>query len=1186
MTMTLPKNRPRCVIAIGGSAGALDAYERFFKALPEDIDAAIVVLQHMDPEKKSLLHELLGRMTKLPVHLAKNGEAIQAGHVYALEPGITLALSRGLFVGRPNMDTEDRRHPIDHFFSSLATEYGSHAVGVVVSGTGSDGTNGLRLIQEAGGRTLVQVPSEAKFDGMPESAISEGVVDQIMPVAEIARTLSNFIECAPTPITEVDHSVELKLICEILHRKTGHDFSSYKKSTVARRVERRLQANLIPTLSAYIEFLEKDLAEPRALLRDLLISVTQFFRDPEAFSALQDSAIPRLFERARESKSVRVWVPACATGEEAYTIAILLKEYQRRNNRTEELQIFATDIDRTGLEFARQGVYPQSVSEQVPEEYLTRYFRKHERGLQTTKELREICIFSEHSLLKNPPFSRIDLISCRNLFIYWEPELQNRILPLFHYALNPSGFLFLGPAENVTTTTELFRPMDKKNRIFQKLGSVSRNHPVFSVSHLAQKTPMPAELVSIVGEREPGRIISSLLLENFSPPAFVISEHGEIAFYSGKTGKYLEPPTGVPSNNIFDVIARPLRPELHALVHQSIKTQTEAFYPSLTYEKEGSIVAVKITVRPMGEFPEGSGLYLVVLQEIISPKSKDEALQQGLTLPDESSRVRQLEAQLQDTREHLQSTIEEVKSSNEELLSMNEELQSANEELQTSKEELQSTNEELETVNSELSKKVEELDVSNSDLQNFFQGSQVPILFLDREFRIQKFTPAATRIFRLIPGDLGRGITDITSFLEDTDFSRDFDQVLQSLQPLEKELRTKDHGCWFIMRVGPYRTVNNVIAGVVVTFSDVTELKKAQESNNRLAAIVESSSDAIISKNLNSIVTSWNEAAEAMFGYRAQEIIGRPITTLFPEERLHEEKMILSAIFKGEKVSHYETERLTKDGTKLQVSVSVSPIKDVSGKIIGAAKIVRDITAQKETENALKEAVRSRDEFLSIASHELKTPLTSLKINIQMRKRSALAKDASAFTFDKLVHMTESDDRQINRITHLIDDMLDITRIQTGKLAINPTPVELCSLVKEVADRYTEQLAAARCELSIDPCMPIHGEWDHFRIEQVVTNLLNNAIKYGAGRPINIKVEQTGDTARISVKDYGIGIAKEDQKRIFEQFERAVRPNEVSGLGLGLYIVTQILKAHAGSIHVISEVGKGAEFIVELPLKS
>lgn len=1546
------KNALKCIVAIGGSAGALEAFERFLRALPTDINAAIVVLQHMDPAQKSLLPELLAKKTDRPVFVAGHGTTPQPGHIYVSEPGRVLELQKGHFVSRTIESDEERRHPIDFFFRSLAQNFGTHAIGVVVSGNGSDGTSGLRYIQEAGGRTLVQRPAEARYSGMPQSAILADVVDMVMGIEEIARSLARFVECEDTVVSEVEHAEELVRVCQILLSRTGHDFSAYKKSTVARRVERRVSANFVPNLSTYIELLEKDPLEPQALLKDLLISVTHFFRDREAFEALREKVIPRLFENVRRGEAVRVWVPACATGEEAYTLAILLKEHLLRLGRAVPLQIFATDIDRSALEYARQGYYPLSIVDNIPAELLDRYFKRDDGGYRANQELREICIFSEHSLLKNPPFSRIDLISCRNLFIYWEPDLQNKILPVLHYALNTDGYLFLGPAESVASTADLFRTVDKKHRIFQRNEVVSRGHlflPISFANATGRESVELARKLQASGDREVSRAIISSLLEDFAPPAFVITEHGEIAFYSGRTGKYLEPPTGEPSNVIFDVIRRPLRPELHALVHKCVRSRVEVTHPSLTFESDGAIQSVRLSVRPLPELTPGLSFYLVVVQELGPAKSKEEALREGVTLVSTDAIVQQLEGELRDTREHLQSTIEEVRSSNEELLSMNEELQSANEEMQTSKEELQSTNEELETVNAELSRKVDELDELNSDLQNFFNSAQIPIVFLDTKFNVQKFTPAATRIFRLIAADVGRAISDIVSHLEFEDLSADFSRVLDTLQTVERQLRSKDGKAYFIMRASPYRTVNNVINGVVATFSDVTELKKAQESESMLAAIVEHSSDAIIARDLAGTVTSWNAGAERIFRFKREEALGKPISLIIPADKRDEFKRLEQSVLDGNIVQNVETERVRKDGTRIAVSKTMSPVLNDDGSCVGLSVIYRDvtelrkiqetrsqlasiveyssdaiiardlagnvtswnagaerifqysvheaigkpitqiiptdkrdefrhlerkvlngeivqgidtervrkdgvriavsktmspildskgemtglsviyrdisakkraeelaqrsldqlldtlesmgdayfaldrewrivrvnsnqerisgvrressvgrsfwdvfpaavnlkywteyhramkdriavhfeeyyaplklwteadayptkdggivvffrdITERKRSEKAVQEAndqfrtladampnlawiahadgfiywynrrwyeytgttpsqmegwgwqrvhdpdmlpkvmeswrlsietgapfemtfplrgadgqfrwfltrvtplkdsqgkvvrwfgtntdvdeqrkareelraaVSTRDEFLSIASHELKTPLTSLRIQAQLRKRNLLKGDASAFSPEKIKKMVEADERQINRITRLIDDMLDVVRISSGKLTVNPEPVDLCAVVEEVIDRLAEQAESAGCTIEMDQCENANGQWDHFRIEQVVTNLLTNAMKYGEGKPVHIRVDRKPGRVILEVRDQGIGIAEEDQTRIFQQFERAVSSSEVSGLGLGLYIVKQILDAHGGSIRVKSRPGQGSTFIVELP---
>jgi two-component system, chemotaxis family, CheB/CheR fusion protein len=974
---------------------------------------------------------------------------------------------------------------------------------------------------------------------------------------------------------------QLAEICRLLVRHTGHDFSGYRATTLTRRVDKRLQARRVSS-AEYVEILSRDASEAQALLADVLVSVTSFFRDPEAFAALVTSALPALIDHARNAGVLRAWVPACATGEEAYSLAILLKDEMRARDLDIPLQIFSTDIDRPALERARLGQYPATIAEQVPPAQLDRYFRPFEDGYRVVPELREACLFSEHNLAKDPPFSRLDLVSCRNLFIYFTPNLQSRVIPTFHYALRADGFLFLGPSENMADTSETFRVVDAKHRVFVRLPGERPLRPAaFEGRGRGAVAAAPAQLQPF-SERDVVRRIATALLEHHAPPAIVVNAQSEVLFYSGRTGRYLEAPTGGASRNLFDLLHRPLRGEVHALLHRALQTGETAERPALVVELDGAVVTMNLVVRPLPASGAGQPIYIVVFAPIAPPRTPDQAIEQGLAITRPDAALQDLEAELRDTRDHLQSTIEEVRSYNEELLSMNEELQSTNEELQTSKEELQSTNEELETVNSELTRKIDELDHAHGDLQNFFANTQVPTIFLDEQLCIRSFTPVTSLLFSVIAADIGRPLSDIATPLDDLRLAEARDEVFRTLQPIEREVTTRDGKQQFILRVSPYRTLGNRIDGLVVTFVEVTELVKSHAARDRLAAIVDSSDDAIIGKDLQGTVTSWNEGAERMFGYTAGEMVGTPIYRIVPTEHPEDVARILHAIQNGERVSHYETVRLRKDGQPVHVSLSVSPVRDQAGRVVGASKIARDIGAQKRAEEGLQRALRLRDDFISIASHELRTPLTAMKITTDLMSRHATA-GQDAWPSDRAATASQRLARQVERLATLIDALLDVSRIGSGKLLLVRAPVDLSEVVREAAEELEPRLRDVGCQLRLDLAPNLVGSWDHTRLEQVVVNLLTNVIRYAPGRPVVVRTASDARRVSLEVSDQGPGIAAADHERIFERFERANGRADGGAFGIGLYIVREVVRAHGGTIAVASVPGAGATFRVVLP---
>ena len=846
-----PHSSSFLTVGIGASAGGLEAFQTFFRHMDEESGMAFVLISHLAPDHDSLLSELLAKETQMRVLQVTEEVRLQPNQVYVIPPNATLTVEDGILRLSPPQQARGHRAPIDIFFRSLAKDQGENAVCIILSGTGSDGTIGMKSIKEFGGLAIAQDSITAKYDSMPRNAAITGLIDYVLPVEDIPAKLIEYArhrEGLQATFGEDGILPEaadyLQQICSLLRRRVGHDFSSYKQGTLIRRIQRRIQITQTDSVEAYVTYLKADAEEVSLLFKDLLIGVTHFFRDPEAFEALQTTVIAPLVEESLASKSIRIWIAGCSSGEEAYSIAILLLEEMEQQNVRSQVQIFATDIDERSLEKARHGRYPESIAEQISTDRLERFFIRQDGLFQVVKQLREMCIFSQHSLISDPPFSRLDLISCRNLLIYFDSDLQKRLIPLFHYALREDGHLFLGSSENLSAHSELFRTVDKSHRIFQRKEALVPpliDFPLVDPSNYRQFSA-PKDRTVVGRQSQIIRSIERVLLQDYAPACVIINEQNEVVYFFGRTGKYLEPSQGIPSNNLFDLARLGLRLDLRAVIKEARESQREAIRERVSIDNEDQIFTVNLIACSVQSESDNSSLMMVVFQDLGKPTSYEKAKAAGNKPEEEAHIIKQLEDELRVTKEHLRSTIEEIetsneelKSANEELLSMNEELQSSNEELQTSKEEMQSINEELETVNAELRNKVEDLDAANSDIQNLFESTRIATVFLDEALNIKRFTPAATELFNLIGTDIGRPITDITLSLEGLDVTANVKEVLRTLIPLEKEVQVKGENIYYSARIVPYRTLENVISGAVLTFVDITSLRQARNRAEKWA---------------------------------------------------------------------------------------------------------------------------------------------------------------------------------------------------------------------------------------------------------------------------------------------------------------------------------------------------------------
>ncbi|MEO5566592.1 MAG: chemotaxis protein CheB [Luteimonas sp.] len=978
------------IVGIGASAGGLEAFTSFLCNMPAESDMGFVLVQHLAPTHDSMLAELLGRHTSMPVIEAAEGMKVEPRHVYVIPPDATLTIVDGVLQLNKPAPPRQYRWPIDTFFTSLAEDQGDCAVSIVLSGTGSDGARGLRAVKEHGGLTLAQADFDhVALSGMPASAAATGLVDDVLPVEAMpARLLAHHCHLLEMHDrkgpdgTRQDLPAHLKEITDLMRAEVGHDFSQYKEKTLVRRIQRRMQVLQAATVPDYVAVLRKDPGETQQLFREILIGVTEFFRDPSAFAALQAVAIPALLQGKGAADTVRVWVPGCASGEEAYSIAILFKEAMTGLHGLPKVQIFATDIDERALEIARAGRYRRSQPGLSPQRR-ERWFIDDGDALCVAKSLREMCIFSTHSAIRDPAFSRLDLVSCRNLLIYMNPDLQEHVLRTFHYALKPGGFLLLGSSESLSRTANLFLILDKKHRLYARHG----NDPSASPSLPPARDPgvgSHAIRVALAARRteaeNPLDREARRALEKHSPAYVVIDTNQEILRFAGDTGRYLGPSSGAASLNLFELLHRGLRGAARAAVQEASATRCTVAKENLSVDIDGRRQWLRLVVEPLPDVEGGGrgkrpGLCVVAFVDVPDPMlgSPGDAGEAG------NARVEVLERELDATRLQLQESInqeetanEELKSANEEYQSVNEELQSTNEELETSKEEMQSINEELQAVNAELHGKNATLLHLNSDMQNLLDSTQIATLFLDSSLLVTNFTPAITELFHLRDGDRGRPITDITARIAYQELSMDVKQVMRTLLVRERELRNADTGTVFLLRMRPYRTLDNVIDGVVMTFMDITDRKLHEYERGRLAAIVDSSRDAIIGHALDGTIDSWNAGAERLLGYPVATVLGQPLSMLLPEAASTEMASLLLSCGQEQQTPEVEMAWLGRDGKLVEVALTCSPVRDSSGNTISHSTIARDISERKRT-------ARHLQLMLAELNHRVKNTLSSVQ---------------------------------------------------------------------------------------------------------------------------------------------------------------------------------------------------------------
>jgi two-component system CheB/CheR fusion protein len=1222
-TAVIPSKLNFPVVGLGASAGGIQALITFFKNLPANTGMAFVVVLHLSPEHESSVVSILQRAANIPVVDVPQLTLIEKDKIYVISPNQQLEMNDG-YLKVLNFPRPIGQHiAIDLFFRSLAEVHRERAFGIILSGTGTDGALGLARLKEQGAVTLVQQPEDAEYDGMPNAAIDTGLVDFVLPAAELPQKLINLwsntkaIRLPTVSDSEIiitdqiqndgqQAEEALRDIIILLRSRTGHDFQPYKRATVLRRIERRLQVRQVPDLSTYGALLKSEAVESTALLHEMLIGVTQFFRDQEAFDILEQNIIPAIFDGKKAGEQVRSWSAGCSSGEEAYSLAMLFNERAKALPDEQKFIIFASDLDERAIARARTGLYPAAIENDLSEARLAEYFTKEDAHFRIKKALRDKILFASQSLLRDPPFSKLDMISCRNLLIYLNRDTHAQILEMFHFALNPHGYLLLGSSESADALSDFFTPVDKKNRIY-------RANPVSRFSratfHIPVRSALPLSISlpsNTVEKRKPSfaEIHQRALVES-APPSILVDQQENIVYLSEGTEKFLRYIAGEPSRDLFALIEPELRLELRTAIFQAIQNDKTVETRRISIQRDAKFFSVTMSVRPFHDTGTGIDLVLILFHQ--KDRSVDESIvvpvdmRQDTILSGLEDDLQRTKMQLQDTIEHSETSKEELKASNEELQAINEELRSATEELETSKEELQSANEELVTVNYELKIKIDEMSKVNDDLKNLITSTDIATIFVDRSMHIKRYTPRAADIFNILPGDVGRPLHDITHKLDYPELEKDASTSFELLRIGEREVSSSD-GRWFIARILPYRTDNDRIEGSILTFIDISGRRRAEDkvrlNEERMHLVAASTKDyVIVTIDREGMITSFNSGAERIFGYAEKDILGMPDSILFtPEDR--DAGIPSSEKHRALKEGRAEDERwhLRKDGTRFFCSGIMTPLMD--GEFYGFAKIGRDLTGRVEVEKQRAEQLSQeqvkraeaqaanalKDEFLAIMSHELKHPLNLIHMNAELlmrypetRLKPAISKAVAA------IHSSAVSQAKI------INDLLDLSRLNTGKmtLAIREFDLRACGCEIVELTKTDPTVKALNMEFEcVEETLPILA--DQVRIEQVIWNLLNNAIKFTpANGTIHVSIRSEESYARLDVIDNGQGIVPEILPRIFDMFGQGTPSiiRGVSGLGIGLALVRQIVELHEGHVEAASSgVGLGSCFSVWLPL--
>lgn len=1217
---------PFPIVGIAASAGGLEAFTGLLSHLPIDTGMAFVLIQHLAPDHKSLLSEILARTTQMPVNEVKDGVAVEPNQVYVIPPNTKMVLSKGVLKLSPREKIYGKYMPGDAFFTSLAIDRGHKAIAVVLSGGDGDGSLGLKAIKAAGGMTFAQCQDTAKVDSMPNTAVATGNVDFVLPPEKIAEELANYsrnpLLTGPLPLTKVEESPEqgdaLATIFALLKSTTGVDFTHYKRTTIGRRIQRRMVLYKLETLNDYAQHLRHHSAEVTALYEEILIHVTSFFRDPEVFEKLKELVFPTITQNKSAETPIRIWVAGCSTGEEVYSIAICLLEFLSDRVIQPPIQIFATDIGEQAIGKARSGFYSENQMVDVSPERRTRFFIAEARGsYRITKAVRELCVFARQDLGSDPPFSNIDLVSCRNVLIYLGESLQKKVMPIFHYSLNPTGFLLLGTSESTGEFSYLFTSLDKKSKIYAKKLTATRPNFSFTPSSYPVAKARERQEVkdNFTNSLDLQQETDQLILNRYAPPSVVVNEQMKILQVRGDIDPYLRVVAGTPDLNLLAMARAGLLVELRTAIYQAQTENVTIRKERVLLESGGRSSIVNFEVIPF-QPPTAEGRYFLVVFEEASPPVLNfstlpsesfeqadlvreiELLRQQLAVANQEKTVAQ--AQLQAVIEDQEILNQDLKVANEEILSSNEELQSTNEELETAKEEIQATNEELTTTNDELRSRNIEQSLVNNDLINLLSSINIPILMLTNDLQIRRFTPTAQEIFSVIPTDVGRPFSDIRSTLNVPDLEQMILEVIDTLQTKEQEIQTLS-GYWYNLRIRPYRTTENQIDGVVIVLLDIDALKRSartlEEARNYAETIVETVQTPLVVLDADFRVNKANRSFYEMFQVSPSEIAKSSLFELgngqwnIPQVRWILEDILVSDVqlenfeldhlFEqiGQKTMLLNACKLEREDQALMILLSIEDITQRKQfETVRSQLLLQEQFARHQAETAN----RSKDEFLANLSHELRNPLTPILGWAQVL-RSGKLKEAAV---NKALEVIE---RSARAQSQLIEDILDISRITSGKLQLCIGPMDL-RLVVQAALEGVQLSAEAKNVQIVSQLISTTVLGDINRLQQVVWNLLSNSIKFTpAGGRVEIMLSTIENHAQLRVSDTGKGIEAQFLPYIFDRFHQgdASSTKANQGLGLGLSIVRHLVELHGGTVQAESPgEEQGTTMTVRLPLRS